>query len=86
MRIMDRIIRDLHLGKRPAIAIAYAGLRKRGYIVLGDARHASLYWVNGTRLTSYQLMALAIKRGVRLSRKRERPRLRRTAFAARVGS
>lgn len=66
MRIMDRIVRDLHLGKRPAVAIAYAGLRKRGYIVLGDATSASLYWVNGNRLTTFQLMALAIKRGVRI--------------------
>ena len=66
MRIMDRIVRDLHLGKRPAVAIAYAGLRRRGYIVLGDATSASLYWVNGNRLTTFQLMALAIKRGVRI--------------------
>lgn len=66
MRIMDRIVRDLHLGKRPAVAVAYAGLRRRGYIVLGDTTSASLYWVNGTRLTTFQLMALAIKRGVRI--------------------
>lgn len=69
MRIMDRIVRDLHLGKRPAVAIAYAGLRKRGYIVLGDATSASLYWVNGNRLTTLQLLALAIRRGVRLTRR-----------------
>jgi hypothetical protein len=69
MRIMDRIIRDLHLGKRSVVAIAYAGLRRRGYIVLGDATSATLYWVNGNRLTTFQLMALAIKRGVRLRRR-----------------
>lgn len=69
MRIMDRIVRDLHLGKKPAVAIAYAGLRKRGYIVLSDATSTSLYWVNGNRLTTFQLMALAIRRGVRLTRR-----------------
>lgn len=66
MRIMDRIVRDLHLGRRPVLNRAYAGLRKRGYIVLSDATRPSLYWVNGNRLTAYQLVALAIRRGVRL--------------------
>ncbi len=66
MRIMDRIVSDLHLGRRPAIARAYAGLRKRGYIVLADALIPSIYWVNGSRLTAYQLMVLALKRSVRL--------------------
>lgn len=66
MRIMDRIVSDLHLGKRPIINRAYAGLRQRGYIVLSDARRPSLYWVNGNRLTAYQLLTLALKRGVRL--------------------
>lgn len=70
MRIMDRIIRDLHLGPRPVIAQAFQGLRQRGYIVLGDASHASLYWVNGNRLTAYQLVTLALARGVSLKRRR----------------
>lgn len=63
---MDRIVSDLHLGRRPAIVIAYAGLRRRGYIVFSDAQRPSLYWVNGNRLTAYQLVTLALKRGVRL--------------------
>ena len=67
---MDRIVRDLHLGSRPAISKAYAGLRRRGYIVLSDASLASYYWVNGNRLTAYQLMALAVMRGVLLSKRR----------------
>lgn len=66
MRIMDRIVRDLHLGPQPAVNRAYAGLRKRGYIIFGDASRLSLYWVNGNLLTSYQLVALAMMRGVRI--------------------
>ena len=66
MRIMDRIVSDLHLGRRPAISRAYTGLRKRGYIVFADATRPSLYWVNGNRLTAYQLVVLALRRGVRL--------------------
>lgn len=66
MRIMDRIVSDLHLGRRPAITRAYVGLRKRGYIVLADAARPAHYWVNGNRLTAYQLVVLALKRGVRL--------------------
>jgi hypothetical protein len=66
MRIMDRTVRDLHLGRRPAVGRAYAGLREQGYVVLGDTAHASLYWVNGSRLTTYQLLALAVMRGVRV--------------------
>lgn len=72
MRIMDRIVRDLHLGPRPVLGRAYAGLRRRGYIVLGDASRASLYWVNGNRLTTYQLVALALMRGVTLKKRRRR--------------
>lgn len=66
MRIMDRIVRDLHLGPRPVVNTAYAGLRKRGYIIFGDASQVSLYWVNGNPLTAYQLVALAVMRGVRI--------------------
>ena len=61
---MDRIVKDLHLGPRPIISEAFKGLRRRGYIVFGDASRASLYWVNGNCLTAYQLVALAIMRGV----------------------
>jgi hypothetical protein len=63
---MDRIVRDLHLGARPAVNRAYAGLRKRGYIVLRDTSRVSLYWVNGNPLNTYQLMALAVLRGIRM--------------------
>jgi hypothetical protein len=70
MRIMDRIVRDLHLGPRPAVSAAFVGLRRRGYIVLGDASRATLYWVNGNRLTAYQLVALALMRGVSLNKRR----------------
>jgi hypothetical protein len=70
VRIMDRIVRDLHLGPRPAVSKAFVGLRRRGYIVLGDASRASLYWVNGNRLTAYQLVALAVMRGVPLRKRR----------------
>jgi hypothetical protein len=66
MRNMDRIVRDLHLGARPAVNRAYAGLRKRGYIVLRDTSRLSLYWVNGNPLNTYQLMALAVLRGIRM--------------------
>jgi len=66
MRTMDRIVRDLHLGARPAVNRAYAGLRRRGYVVLRDATQGSLYWVNGNPLNTYQFLALAILRGVRL--------------------
>ena len=45
---------------------AYAGLRRRGYVVLRDATQGSLYWVNGNPLNTYQFLALAILRGVRL--------------------
>lgn len=69
MRIMDRIVRDLHLGPQPVVNRAYAGLRKRGYIILGDASRLSLYWVNGNLMTSYQLVALAVMRGVRIKRR-----------------
>ena len=61
---MDRIVKDLHLGPRPAVSKAFKGLRRRGYIVLSDASRASHYWVNGNRLTAYQLVALAVMRGV----------------------
>ena len=61
---MDRIVKDLHLGPRPVVSKAFKGLRQRGYIVFGDASRASLYWVNGNRLTAYQLVALAVMRGV----------------------
>ncbi|MGE3366777.1 MAG: hypothetical protein AB7I34_25415 [Rhizobiaceae bacterium] len=67
---MDRVVRDLHLGPRPAVSKAFTGLRRRGYIVLGDASRASLYWVNGHRLTAYQLVALAVMRGVPMRRDR----------------
>jgi hypothetical protein len=63
---MDRIVRDLHLGARPAVSKAFAGLRQRGYIILSDASRVSLYWVNGNRLTAYQLVTLALLRGVPL--------------------
>ena len=66
---MDRIVKDLHLGPRPAVGKAFRGLRHRGYIVLGDASQASLYWVNGNRLTAYQLVALALMRGVTLKKR-----------------
>ena len=69
MRIMDRIVRDLHLGRRPTVNTAYAGLRERGYIVLRDASRMSLYWVNGNPLTTYQLVALAVMRGVRIRKR-----------------
>jgi hypothetical protein len=61
---MEQIVKDLHLGSRPAIGKAFRGLRQRGYIVLSDASRASLYWVNGNRLTAYQLVALAVILGV----------------------
>ncbi len=67
---MDRIVRDLHLGPRPAVSRAFRGLRQRGYIVLGDASRASVYWVNGNCLTAYQLVALAVMRGVSLNKPR----------------
>jgi hypothetical protein len=70
MRIMDRIVKDLHLGPRPAVSKAFRGLRRRGYIVFSDASRVSLYWVNGNRLTAYQLVALAMMRGVRLNKPR----------------
>ena len=66
MRTMDRTVRDLHLGARPSVNRAYAGLRQRGYIVLRDASEGALYWVNGNPLNTYQLLALAVMRGVRL--------------------
>ena len=66
MRNMDRIVRDLHLGARPAVNRVYAGLRQRGYIVLRDTSRVSLYWVNGNPLNTYQLMALAVMRGIRV--------------------
>lgn len=66
MRNMDRIVRDLHLGPRPVVNRAYAGLRQRGYIVFRDGSRTSLYWVNGNPLTTLQLVALAVIRGVRL--------------------
>ena len=68
---MDRIVRDLHLGSRPVISRAFKGLRERGYIVLSDTSRTSLYWVNGNRLTSYQLVALAVMRGVPVKGRRE---------------
>jgi hypothetical protein len=61
---MDRVVKDLHLGRRPVISRAFRGLRRRGYIVLADASLASLYWVNGNCLTAYQLVALAVMRGM----------------------
>jgi hypothetical protein len=67
MRTMDRTVRDLHLGAKPPVNTAYAGLRQRGYIVLRDATRGSLYWVNGNPLNTYQLLALAVMRGVRLT-------------------
>jgi hypothetical protein len=67
---MDRIIRDLHLGPRPVIGKAFRGLRRRGYIVLSDTSRASLYWVNGNRLTTYQLLAFAVMCGVPLAKRR----------------
>jgi hypothetical protein len=67
---MERIVSDLHLGPRAAVSRAFTGLRRRGYIVLGDASQASLYWVNGSRLTAYQLVALAVMRGVTLTKRR----------------
>jgi hypothetical protein len=69
MRNMDRIVSDLHLGARPAVNKAYAGLRKRGYIVLRDSSRIPLYWVNGNPLNTYQLMAFAVMRGIRLKRR-----------------
>ena len=67
---MDRIVRDLHLGHRSAVSKAFTGLRRRGYIVLSDASRASVYWVNGNCLTAYQLVALAVMRGVSLNKPR----------------
>jgi hypothetical protein len=67
---MDRIVRDLHLGPRPIVSNAFTGLRRRGYIVFSDAAWTSLYWVNGNRLTAYQLVALAVLRGVPLKKRR----------------
>jgi hypothetical protein len=67
---MDRIVKDLHLGPRPAVSEAFTGLRRRGYIVLSDASRASFYWVNGNRLTAYQLVALALFRGVPMKKTR----------------
>jgi hypothetical protein len=72
---MDPAVRALHLGAKPPVNRAYAGLRRRGYIVLRDAAQGSLYWVNGNRLTTYQLLALAVMRGVRL-RSANNPRKR----------
>ncbi len=72
MRKMDRTVRDLHIGARPPVNTAYAGLRERGYIVLRDSSHKALYWVNGNPLNTYQLLALAVMRGVRM-RGRQRP-------------
>lgn len=69
MRKMDRTVRDMHLGARPPVNRAYAGLRRRGYIVLRDASERPLYWVNGTLLNTYQLLALAVLRGVRMRRR-----------------
>ena len=68
---MDRIVRDLHLGPRPVVGKAFMGLRRRGYIIFSDASRTSLYWVNGNRLTSYQLVALAVMRGVSVKGRRE---------------
>lgn len=70
MRIMDRIVSDLHLGRRPIVNRVYAGLRRRGYVVLRDTSQTSLYWVNGSRFTAYQLVAFALRNGVRLSVRR----------------
>ena len=67
---MDRIVKDLHLGPRPAVGKAFRGLRQRGYIVFSDASRASLYWVNGNRLTAYQLVTLALMRGVSVKSRR----------------
>ena len=69
MRKMDRTVRDLHLGARPPVNRAYAGLRERGYIVLRDTSRGCLYWVNGNPLNTFQLLALAVIRGVRMSRR-----------------
>jgi hypothetical protein len=66
---MDRIVRDLHLGPRPVVSKAFKGLRQRGYIVLSDASGPSFYWVNGNRFTAYQLVALALIRGVPLKKR-----------------
>jgi hypothetical protein len=63
---MDRIVRDLHLGPRPVVSKAFMGLRRRGYIIFSDTSRTSHYWVNGNRLTTYQLVALALLRGVPL--------------------
>ncbi len=70
MRIMDRIVTDLHLGSKPAVSKAFVALRRRGYVVLSDATRASFYWVNGTRLTAFQLVALAVMRGLTLRKRR----------------
>ena len=67
---MDRIVKDLHLGPRPAISKAFRGLRRRGYIVFSDASRASLYWVNGNCFTAYQLVTLALLRGVSVKPRR----------------
>lgn len=67
---MDRIVRDLYLGPRPLVSKAFAGLRRRGYIVLCDASRTSLYWVNGNPLTTYQLLAFAVICGVPLKKHR----------------
>jgi len=67
---MDRIVRDLYLGPRPPVSMAFMGLRRRGYIIFSDASRTSLYWVNGNRLTAYQLVALALMRGVPLRKPR----------------
>ena len=67
---MDRIVRDLHLGPRPVVGKAFIGLRRRGYIIFSDASRTSYYWVNGNRLTAYQLVALALLRGVPLRKPR----------------
>jgi hypothetical protein len=50
--------------------MAFMGLRRRGYIIFSDASRTSLYWVNGSRLTAYQLVALALMRGVPLRKPR----------------
>ncbi|MGE0150609.1 MAG: hypothetical protein AB7R87_24865 [Parvibaculaceae bacterium] len=67
---MDRIVTDLHVGPGSAVGRAFAGLRRRGFIVFADATQVSLYWVNGNRLTAYQLMALAVMRNVPLGKRR----------------
>jgi hypothetical protein len=67
---MDRIVKDLHLGPRPLVSKAFKGLRQRGYIVLSDSSRVSHYWVNGNCLTAFQLVALAVMRGVPIKERR----------------